>query len=166
MIWMLPEPQEHDRTLRDIETLLPSLGVVKFHGLGWPRMTLEAPGMSSNELQWTWVGPGLDPDWPRLDPGWPLLDPSWTWVDPGWTWFGPRLTQVGPRLTLVGPVLNLGWPGFGHWLDPGWTRVGPGVDPNLSQMARLYNQSVPSFHQLVPAFNQLDRWVLKEFKRF
>ena len=34
MILEVPQPWEYDRTLWDIETLLPSLGVVKFHGLG------------------------------------------------------------------------------------------------------------------------------------
>ena len=34
MILEVPQPWEYYRTLRDIETLLPSLGVVKFHGLG------------------------------------------------------------------------------------------------------------------------------------
>ena len=34
IILEVPQPQEYDRTLRDIETLLPSFGVIKFHGLG------------------------------------------------------------------------------------------------------------------------------------
>ena len=76
-----------------------------------------------------------------MDVVWTQIDPGWTWVDLGWTWVEAKLTWV-------------------------WTLVGPGVDPNLSQMTRLYNQSVPPFHYLVSAFNQLDRWVLKEFKRF
>ena len=34
MILEVPQPREYNRTLRDIEMLLPSLGVVRFHGLG------------------------------------------------------------------------------------------------------------------------------------
>ena len=34
MILEVPQPWEYYRTLLDIETLLPSFGVVKFHGLG------------------------------------------------------------------------------------------------------------------------------------
>ena len=34
MILEVPQPWEHYRTLRDIETLVPSPGVVIFHGLG------------------------------------------------------------------------------------------------------------------------------------
>ena len=34
IILEVPQPQEYDRTLWDIETLLPSFGVIKFHGLG------------------------------------------------------------------------------------------------------------------------------------
>ena len=122
------------------------------------------------------------------------LRPSQNLLETNWAFFGLRTYPFGPpfglrtdSFGLQTDPFGLRTDPFGLWTDPFglWTDpfgqqtdlsglqtdpsglwTDPGVDPNLSQMAQLYNQSVPSFHQLVLAFSQLDQWVLKQFKRF